>query len=730
MSALIPPIFPLSPITYPAFPVHRRPTFATIYRESKQGRLTGAPQQLVPLWEFELTYEGLRDKTQNILGATGAHLANKRELTKILELFLCCASQYGEFLFLDATDNSRFNQFIASGDGTIVTFPFIRLIAGDTGVYFAEEVGAINMDFSVTIYVDSVEIPPGPGTWGVSEDQTSVVFSSPPALNALITSTFHYYYRCRWISDYQEVEEFVNYYWQAKSLRFRSIYKPPAYDPPQPIPPITPPNPPTPELTNCLKDFVWWNRTPSQTKITIPTIPGPQASAPGGERLDKHGHFWVYEGVLNLTVSHAKLDIFAQDGTVVASHTQADLADAIDLWYGSSIVVRTGTSPVVDTNGFTAKPIMGGDYVLAFLGHTPNIPGVHTFLNWWAVLDPKLDGSLEVVGACYYVSGLGPPYASYFNMLDASGSQSTSDALLFMGSFLVGGFTTCLGVLPSISEMSSPAGTYVDYPCRIPPTVLYPLGSLDLSDHLLAASSPTHGNWGGFILPNSSNDTILYIYINRLYMDLCAGSSLALADKEIKEVIQPVHPHGAMIKINLGSVDFDALSTTPLVDWPQWFGGPTPGYSIDNTNWKTSGGFTAIPFPDEYTYISLGNNVGGKDVYEMHPGAVVKRPNGKWWVLFYMSGVNDAIVNDGNRVLTSFRLFEWDPTTAIATQLVYDSCLLHTYNNINMPAAGAINYIQQDYFLTFEFVDELDGSVTIIVHGIVYKDRFYNFTPV
>jgi hypothetical protein len=456
----VPPIFPLSPKTYPGFSVDRKPTYATIVQTGRQGREVGSAQQPAPRWEFELRYELLRDVTQNI-DATTIHGQSFVELQNLLGLYLACAGQYGTFLFDDSTDNSRSSQVLGSGDGSTLVFPFVRTITGDSGLYFTETVGAVNTNFSPIVYLDGTPIPSS-GNWSISTDLTKLVFVSPPALNVLISSTFHYYYRCRWISDYQEVEEFVDRFWSARSVKFRSVSNA-AYVEPEAITPVEPPEPPEPPLVNCLQLFQWFNHLALTTSIFNPGRTT-AAGSPGNQSIDKFGNMWLAEADLTSAFLHRQ-HIFSPNGSLLHSYTQVDLANAIDSWFGSSIVNR---ALVQVDYGFYAKPILKGNYVLAHLGPT-NGPITGFLAKWFAVIDPDSGGSLNVVGAVYFSNVTGPPYTQ-MNILDAANGQTNDDPILFTATAGLGGWTGVIGVLPSVNDIISGALNTVisgvTYPCN------------------------------------------------------------------------------------------------------------------------------------------------------------------------------------------------------------------------------------------------------------------------
>lgn len=705
------PIFPLQPFTYPGFSVRRRPTFSTTSISGKQGREVQTFQQDTTLWEFELTYEVLRDETQNVVRDTQFQVKGKDELQQLLEFYLACGGPYGEFLFWDSTDNSRAAQFIGDGDGTITLFPFIRSIIGDNQLTYSDQVGAVNIDQPIIVYINGSPVAPGPSTWTVSADLLSLVFTSAPAMGDVIAATFEYYYRCAWMTEEQDFEEFAYNWWSSQSVKFRAVNPTIHYVVPPIINPINPPVPPTPIHSNCLLDFQWWN-----TNATF------QGAPPGNQAVDVFGNFYMQR--------NAALTVYNTTGNPVQTYTQKDLADKIDSWYGSPIVIAASS-----TIGFPVKPIMQGTYMLAFLG-TMTSPIVGTSARWWAVLQPNINGSLDVLGACYTATLRGPPYTGVITLLDVANDQTTSDPILFIAGTIESATTVeVVGVLPSIDDMTGKITGYDPFhPLRIPSAMFFPISTFNLSQGLFLSTPSSANPHGGFILPNDSGETILYIYLNRVYMDSCAANSIVIASAEVKSVLQPVYPHGCILKINLGVVDFGAIvgSVPPGTSLNFSIAVPTPSYSVDNANWVFSlGGLSILPLVDEYTYISLGNNIGGTDAYSMQPACIVKRPSGKWWLIFYMLGFSDAIVNNLDKVYDAFRVIEWDPATEVGLQIVQDFCVLHTFHETNYPSIGiqSSGVLSRDLYQGMTLVDEIDGTVTIIVHGCVYLVNFYNWLP-
>lgn len=246
--------YPIMPALH-GFSIHKRPTFATGVQTARSGREVTNFQQRLPLWEFELTYEILRDQTQN--QTPDGYFAGVIELQKIMGLFAACAGEFGLFYFEDLSDNSRTSQALGTGNGVETDFRLLRTISYFNQSY-TEPVGGINLDHSVVVYLDDVATPEL-GNWSISADLRYLIFVTPPGAGVEIRISYYYRYLCRFISNDVEFEEFQWDRWLQKGLRFRSVNVWPAgagaedvpYSPfKDPLtPPLTPPLPPGPSET-------------------------------------------------------------------------------------------------------------------------------------------------------------------------------------------------------------------------------------------------------------------------------------------------------------------------------------------------------------------------------------------------------------------------------------------------------------------------------------------------
>ncbi|MDE1914747.1 MAG: DUF2460 domain-containing protein [Sphingomonadales bacterium] len=197
-------------MTLPVFPtlpglkwsVTRRPSFASISRSADNLREIFATAQSKCLYEFELTYSFLRNKS----GYT--------ELQQLLGLFLQLRGDYDIFLFQDPTDFQVAGAQIGTGDGANTNFTLGR----NTGPNNYEAVGYL--DKMNGIYIN-----------GTFQDETTysflppntILFNSAPASGAIVTANFSYYYLCRFMDDAQDYDQFLYTLFQLKSCRFKSV---------------------------------------------------------------------------------------------------------------------------------------------------------------------------------------------------------------------------------------------------------------------------------------------------------------------------------------------------------------------------------------------------------------------------------------------------------------------------------------------------------------------------
>lgn len=200
-----------APLSFPnlagqGWSVHKKPMFSTLVVSHVSGREVRDPLYQNPIWQFEVTFDGLASDSSSYPGA-GA-----QSLQSLMGLYLQCQGQYGTFLYSDPTDNAVSNQIFATGDGATTTFTFARTLGG-----FLEPVGWVTNVSQVTL--GGVAQSTG---WSLSTPN-SLVFSVPPANGALIGASFAYAFLCRFDDDSADFEQFMQNLWRVDTLKFRSV---------------------------------------------------------------------------------------------------------------------------------------------------------------------------------------------------------------------------------------------------------------------------------------------------------------------------------------------------------------------------------------------------------------------------------------------------------------------------------------------------------------------------
>lgn len=117
------PVFPTLPGQ--GWSVHKKPTFSSMVSSHVSGREVRTALYQNPIWQFELTFDGLDGTASSAYGGLGAS-----SLQALMGLFLQCQGQFGAFLYFDPTDYSVANQPFGTGDGTTTTFQLQRTLGG------------------------------------------------------------------------------------------------------------------------------------------------------------------------------------------------------------------------------------------------------------------------------------------------------------------------------------------------------------------------------------------------------------------------------------------------------------------------------------------------------------------------------------------------------------------------------------------------------------------------
>lgn len=212
----VPPVYPaLVGLTYDYV---KAPIFSNTISQGASGAEVSIEYWESPLWEWQLSYEYLPDAQAN--GSTSSDF-------KTLVSFFC--QQRGDalpFYYLDPDDNTVVGQAVGTGDGTTQTFNLYRTYGAD-GFTTLEPIGGLNVGLPINVYVNGSLVSPSTYTLltGTPLSQ-GIRFNSAPALGAVITADFSYYFYVRFGMSTQEFNKVVKQLWDTKKIVLRSKRNP------------------------------------------------------------------------------------------------------------------------------------------------------------------------------------------------------------------------------------------------------------------------------------------------------------------------------------------------------------------------------------------------------------------------------------------------------------------------------------------------------------------------
>lgn len=191
----------------------KTPVFSTLIQVAASGRESRIPLYVYPLYEFDLSYELLRDDT--------AH----NELKNLAGFYLHMGGANNDFLYLDPSDNYILGSFIGTGDGNANSFQLIRIYGNSIEPRY--DIQQSNNSVPIKIYFNGNQQANNSYsiTYLKSGLLTFAANNTPPP-TTIITADFSYYYRVRFI-EYgvgdKGFSQFMKNLWEARSLSFHSV---------------------------------------------------------------------------------------------------------------------------------------------------------------------------------------------------------------------------------------------------------------------------------------------------------------------------------------------------------------------------------------------------------------------------------------------------------------------------------------------------------------------------
>jgi uncharacterized protein (TIGR02217 family) len=182
--------------------IKKTPTFSTLVQRSTSGKELRAALMSYPQWEFEMSYELLRDDVAN------------NELKNMMSFFLARQGSFDNFNYLDPDDNTVTTQIFGAGDGVTTTFQLARTFNGA----FTEPVFRT---VSAPSIFDNASLRTVVTHYNINAEGL-VTFVTAPAAGHVLTWTGQFYFRVRFKDDANDFEQFMQHIWQLKSIKFCS----------------------------------------------------------------------------------------------------------------------------------------------------------------------------------------------------------------------------------------------------------------------------------------------------------------------------------------------------------------------------------------------------------------------------------------------------------------------------------------------------------------------------
>jgi uncharacterized protein (TIGR02217 family) len=197
----------MSNAVFPSFPgltwnVVRRPKWNTITKSSVSGREFRSAQYSYPIWQYKMSYEVLRARSA------------LQEMQQLAAFFNARQGSYDTFLYTDPDDNSVAAQQFGVSNGSQVAYQLVRSFGGYTEPIF--DVNSAPMIYNAGALQTA-------GTHYNISSTGLVTFVSPPALNNVLTWAGTFYWRCRFMQDQAEFNQFMRQLWELKTLEFTTV---------------------------------------------------------------------------------------------------------------------------------------------------------------------------------------------------------------------------------------------------------------------------------------------------------------------------------------------------------------------------------------------------------------------------------------------------------------------------------------------------------------------------
>lgn len=180
----------------------KTPIWSTKIHKSASGYEARTSTFTYPLWKFRLNYEVLRgDKSHD-------------EVNRLIGFFNQCRGAFLPFLYTDPHDNQAQDEFFSMTRDTVLEYQLMRSLGG-----FVEPV--IAPSNQIVIYLDGIEQILGTNYTMLAGGK--IRFLEAPPNDKPITWRGSFFYKCRFLHDTTDFEEFLQDLWNAKKIEFQSV---------------------------------------------------------------------------------------------------------------------------------------------------------------------------------------------------------------------------------------------------------------------------------------------------------------------------------------------------------------------------------------------------------------------------------------------------------------------------------------------------------------------------
>ncbi len=192
---------------FPSFPglnwdIVRRPRWNTLVRQTASGREFRTARYSYPIWEYKLSYSVLRARPSLTEMQTLAGFFNQHN------------GSADSWRYEDPDDNSVVGQLFGQGNGSTRVFQLVRSFGG-----FTEPVFELNGAPQIFINGALRTV----GTHYTIDSLGVVTFVTAPGAGLPITWTGSYWWRCRFMQDGVEFNQFMRQLWDLRSLEFTTV---------------------------------------------------------------------------------------------------------------------------------------------------------------------------------------------------------------------------------------------------------------------------------------------------------------------------------------------------------------------------------------------------------------------------------------------------------------------------------------------------------------------------